>query len=70
MAISYKKLFHILVDRGIKEGEFRRMANISAPTLAKLRTGQIITTEMIDRICEALQVQPGDIMEYLEGKDG
>ena len=46
------------------------MANISAPTLAKLRTGQIITTEMIDRICEALQVQPGDIMEYLEGKDG
>lgn len=69
MAISYKKLFHLLIDRGIKEGEFRRMANISAPTLAKLRNGQTITTEMIDRICEALQVQPGDIMEYVEDSD-
>jgi DNA-binding Xre family transcriptional regulator len=70
MAISYKKLFHLLIDRGIKEGEFRRIANISAPTLAKLRTGQIITTEMIDRICESLQVQPGDIMEYIDKEHG
>ena len=68
MSMSYKKLFHLLVDRGIKEGEFRRMANISAPTLAKLRNGSVITTEMIERICSALDVQPGDIMEYIEDK--
>ncbi|MGE4277700.1 MAG: helix-turn-helix domain-containing protein [Lawsonibacter sp.] len=68
MAISYKKLFHLLIDRGMKEGEFRRITNISAPTLAKLRTGQVITTEMIDRVCATLHVQPGDIMEYIDKK--
>ncbi len=65
MPISYKKLFHLLIDRNIKEGEFRKMAEISAPTLAKLRAGETITTEMISKICKALGCQPGDIMEYI-----
>lgn len=65
MPISYKKLFHLLIDRNIKEGEFRRMAEISAPTLGKLKAGETITTEMISKICKALNVQPGDIMEYV-----
>lgn len=69
MGISYKKLFHLLIDRNIKEGEFRRMAELSAPTLAKLRNGQVITTEMIERICKSLNVQPGDIMEYIEDSE-
>lgn len=70
MGISYKKLFHILVDRDIKEGDFRRRATLSAPTLAKLRNGDIITTEMIDRICRYLKVQPGDIMEFIDDDIG
>ncbi len=69
MAISYKKLFHLLIDRGIKEGEFRQTVGLSAPTLAKLRNGQVITTKMIDRICDTLKVQPGDIMEFIENND-
>ena len=64
MPMNYKKLFHLLVDKDLKEGEFRRLADISAPTLAKLRMGDTITTDMLCKICSALNVQPGDIMEY------
>ena len=65
MPISYKKLFHLLIDRNIKEGEFRKLADISAPTLGKLKAGETITTEMICKICKALNCQPADIMEYI-----
>jgi DNA-binding Xre family transcriptional regulator len=65
MSISYIRLFHLLLDRGIKEGDFARKAGISAPTLAKLRTGKTITTEIIERICKSLNVQPADIMVYV-----
>lgn len=69
MTISYKKLFHLLLDKDIKDGEFRQMVNISAPTLSKLKNGKIITTEVIDKTCKALNCQPSDIMEYVE-EDG
>jgi putative transcriptional regulator len=69
MPISYKKLFHLLIDRDIKEGDFRKLSGISAPTLGKLKAGDTITTEMICKICAALDVQPGDIMEYVPDQD-
>ena len=54
----------LLIDRDIKEGDFRKQSGISAPTLAKLKSGQTITTEMLCKICGSLNVQPYDIMEY------
>lgn len=64
--ISYKKLFHLLLDKDIKDGEFRRMVDISAPTLSKLKSNKIVTTEVILKICKALNCQPSDIMEYVD----
>lgn len=66
MPIKYFKLFDILQRRGLKKTDLLQMANISSPTLAKLSKGETVTTEVIDRICASLDVQPGDIMEYLE----
>lgn len=68
MSISYKKLFHLLVDMNMKDVELRKAAGISAPTMAKLRQDRIIQTDIIGKICEALNVQPGDIMEYVPDK--
>lgn len=65
MPMSYKRLFHLLIDRGMKEGEFRKTVGISAPTLAKLKAGETITTEMLCKICEALDIQPENMMEYV-----
>lgn len=64
MAIKYYKLFDLLNRRGLKKTDLIHLAKISTPTLAKLSKGDTITTEVINRICAALDVQPGEIMEY------
>ena len=63
MPIMYYRLFDILQRRGLKKTDLLKLAGISAPTLAKLSKGETVTTEVIERICNALNVQPGDIME-------
>lgn len=65
MGIYYYKLFDLLNRRGIKKGELMQMANISSPTMAKLSKNGIVQTDIINRICEALNAQPADIMEYI-----
>ncbi len=65
MAISYKKLFHLLVDRNLKDVDLRKAANISAPTMAKLRQDKVVQTDIIGKICKALDCQPGEIMEHI-----
>lgn len=64
MPIKYYRLFDVLTRRGLKKTDLIELAHISAPTLAKLSKGSTVTTEVIDRICTALNVQPGDIMEH------
>jgi len=65
MSISFKKLFHLLVDKNMKDVDLRKAAEISAPTMAKLRQNKVIQTDIIGKICNALKCQPGDIMEYI-----
>lgn len=60
--IKYYKLFDLLNRRGMKKTDLLKI--ISSPTLAKLSKGETIKTDIIDKICEYLNVQPGDIMEY------
>jgi len=65
MAIRYYKLFDILQRRDMKKTDLLTVANISSPTLAKLTKGAVVTTEIVEKICIALKVQPGDIMEFI-----
>lgn len=60
--IRYYRLFEKLDEMGLKKTDLLKV--ISPPTLAKLSKGESITTAMIDKICEYLQCQPGDIMEH------
>lgn len=66
MAIKYFKLFDLLNRRGLKKTDLLTIAGISTPTLAKLSKGSTVTTEVVDRICAALNVQPGEIMEHIK----
>lgn len=66
--ISYKKLQKLLIDREIKKQELVRMTGISSATMAKLNTNEYVSLEVIDKICEALDCQPGELLEYIEGK--
>ena len=54
----YNKLFHTLIDLGMKKKDLQEKANITASIMARLA-----------KICGALQCQPGDIMEYVEIED-
>lgn len=65
MPIRYFKLFDILQRRGLKKTDLLKIADISSPTLAKLSKGETVTTEVIEKICKALDLQPGDIMELI-----
>ncbi len=61
MAIKYYKLFDLLNRKGLKKTDLLEI--ISSPTIAKLSKGDIVTTEVIQKICDFLECQPGDIME-------
>ena len=69
MAIKYYKLLDLLNKRGIKKGDLKQLANISSVTMAKISKNESVTIEVIDRICAALNVQPGDIIEYESDKN-
>lgn len=64
MAIVYNNLWKLLIDAGIKKTELRNIAGISTATLAKLSANETVSLGVIERICAALNVQPGDILEY------
>lgn len=64
MAIKFYKLLDLLNKQGISKGELQRMAGFSSATMAKLSKGEVVTTEVLNKICDCLSVQPGDIMEF------
>lgn len=61
---KYYKLFDLLNRRGMKKMDLLN-AGISAPTLAKLSKGEVVKTDMLDKICTFLECQPEDIMEHI-----
>lgn len=68
--MKYYKLFDLLTRRGMTKTDLRKVAGFSTVTLAKLSKGESVTTDVIEKICVALGVQPGDIMEIEEPKEG
>ena len=65
MAVSYKKLWHILVDRNMKKKDLEETAGITHYQLYKLANDKDITTDVIGAICAALEVKSDDIMEFI-----
>lgn len=66
MKISYKKLWHLLIDRGLNKQDLRRMTGISTASIAKLGKGDNITTDILVKICEALECDVSEIMELVD----
>ncbi|MFZ2623464.1 MAG: helix-turn-helix transcriptional regulator [Trichococcus flocculiformis] len=63
MIISYKKLWKLLIDRDLKKKDLREMAGISPSTIAKLGRNENINTEVLIKICRALDCDLKEIME-------
>ena len=65
MAVSYLKLWKLLLDKNMKKTDLIKVANISTTTLAKLSKNQSVSMEVMGRICQALSCDIGEIMEIL-----
>lgn len=68
MAVSYKKLWKLLIDKDIKKKDLSNMAGISPATITKMGKGGHVTTEVLLKICTALECQIEDIMEVIPEK--
>ena len=66
MEISYNKLWHLLIDKGIKKTEMARRVNMSYSTLAKLTNNQPVKRTVLEKICEELECTVDDIMEVMQ----
>lgn len=67
MQISYKKLWKLLIDRDLKKKDLVQMAGISNYTLNKLNSSKSVTTDVLVKICKALNCEIDDIMEIDHG---
>lgn len=63
--IVYNKLLDLMEQKGLTTYKIRKGKIISESTLQKIRKNKSITTDSISSLCEVLNCQPGDIMEYV-----
>ena len=66
MAASYKKLWKLLIDRDLKKKGLQTLAGISNYTVSKLNRGDNVTTDVLGKICKALNCNINDIMEFVD----
>ena len=65
MAVSYKKLFKLMIDRDIKKKDLKDMTGLSQGTIAKLEKGHNVEISVLDKICVQLKCQLSDIAEVI-----
>ena len=71
MAISYNKLWKLLVDKKMSKADLRKAAGIAPNTMTRLRRDEEITLAVLNKICSTLDVNIGDIMEFTSNeRDG
>ena len=70
MSVCYKKLWKLLIDRDRKKKDLVETAGISTYTINKLNRGDNVTTDVLVKICKALDCSFDDIMEVVDDSNG
>lgn len=63
--VSYKKLWKLLIDKDLKKKDLVSLAGVSTYTINKLNRGDNVTTDVLQRICKALNCNIGDIVDII-----
>ncbi len=66
--VSYKPLWHTLIDRDMKKMELVKKVGMSRATLSKLNNDQYVSLEVLDRICEVLECSIQDVVKIENGE--
>ena len=69
MAVTYKKLFHLRIDKGIQPAELTEQAGFSANILTRLKRNKYISLDSIEKICLALNCKVDDILEFIPDEE-
>ena len=67
MAVSYNRLWKLLIDKKMSKADLRKAAGIAPNTMTRLRRDEEVTLAVLNRICVALDVNIGDVMEFVSG---
>lgn len=66
MAVSYKKLWKLLIDKDLKKKDLCSLSGVSTATITKMGKGGYVSTEVLEKICKGLNCDVEDIMEIAE----
>lgn len=69
MAVSYKKLFHMLIDRNMTVAELQKEAGYSANISTRMRRDEYVSLESMEKICRVLNCRIDDIVEFTPEED-
>ena len=69
MAVSYKKLWKLLIDHDMKKKDLAKVADISNYTITKMSKGENVTVDTLTKICVALNCDIADIMELVSDEE-
>lgn len=70
MAISYKPLWKLLIDRNMKKKDLIALSGVSQSTVSKMGRGENVNTDILNRICLSLNCNVADIIEVLQEENG
>ena len=65
MAVSYKRLFHLMIDKGVTNAELMEKADFSANIITRLKRDHYVALDSIEKICYALDCGVDDILEFI-----
>lgn len=68
MAVSYNRMWKLLVDKKMSKADLRKAAEIAPNTMTKLRRDEPVNLAVLGRICGVLRCDYGDIMQYVPGE--
>lgn len=68
MAVSYKKLFHLLIDKDISVADLQKQAGYSANISTRLRNNSYVSLESMEKICRVLDCKLDDVVEFVPGE--
>ena len=65
MAVSYKKLFHLLIEKEMSNADLQKQAGFSANIITRLKRNEYIRLQSIEKICNVLDCRVDDILEFV-----
>ena len=69
MNVSYKKLWKLLIDKDMMKKDLQQQAGVSWATITKMSKGETVSTEVLMKICQVLDCNVGDIIDFVNDED-